>query len=67
LSSKRAAEAVKGGGPVKRGLTALLVVGWVAWLPPGAEAQTPGEVFRKVAPSVVVIRARGHELPGKVQ
>jgi serine protease Do len=62
LSSKRAAEAGKGGGPVKRGLTALLVVGWVAWLPTGAEAQTPGEVFRKVAPSVVVIRARGHEV-----
>jgi serine protease Do len=52
---------------VKRGLTALLVVGWFAWLLPGAEAQTPGEVFRKVAPSVVVIRARGHEVAASGQ
>jgi serine protease Do len=52
---------------VKRGLTALLVVGWVAWVPPGAEAQTPGEVFRKVAPSVVVIRAKGHEVAASGQ
>jgi S1-C subfamily serine protease len=37
-------------------LAALLSV------PAGATAQTPGEVFRKVTPSVVVIRARGSEV-----
>jgi serine protease Do len=52
---------------MKRGLAVLLVVGWVAWLPPGVEAQTPGEVFRKVAPSVVVIRAKGHEVAASGQ
>jgi serine protease Do len=43
-------------------LTTLLMVGLLAWLSSGVEAQTPGEVFRKVAPSVVVIRAKGHEV-----
>jgi serine protease Do len=43
-------------------LTTLLMVGLVAWPSSGVEAQTPGEVFRKVAPSVVVIRAKGHEV-----
>jgi S1-C subfamily serine protease len=38
------------------------MIGLVTWLSPGVEAQTPGEVFRKVAPSVVVIRAKGHEV-----
>jgi serine protease Do len=52
---------------MKRGLAVLLAVGWVAWLPPGVEAQTPGEVFRKVAPSVVVIRAKGHEVAASGQ
>jgi S1-C subfamily serine protease len=49
---------------MRRSLAALLtvVVGLVTWLSSGAEAQTPGEVFRKVAPSVVVIRAKGHEV-----
>src|SRR5437773_8102816 len=49
-------------GAMKRGLAAFLVVGWVAWLSSGVEAQTAGEVFRKVAPSVVVIRAKGREV-----
>src|SRR5437867_3839946 len=40
-------------GEMKRWLTALLLVALPAWAMPGAEAQTPGEVFRKVAPSVV--------------
>jgi S1-C subfamily serine protease len=31
------------------------------------QAQTPGEVFRKVAPSVVVIRAKGHEVASSGQ
>ncbi len=52
---------------MKRGLAAFLVVGWVAWLSSGVEAQTPGEVFRKVAPSVVVIRAKGHEVAASGQ
>jgi len=47
---------------MKRLLAMLLVVSSVAWLLPGAEAQTPGEVFRKVAPSVVVIRAKGRDI-----
>jgi S1-C subfamily serine protease len=50
-----------------RSLTALLTVGLVAWLSPGVQAQTPGEVFRKVAPSVVVIRAKGHEVAASGQ
>jgi len=52
---------------MKRGLAAFLVVGWVAWLSSGVEAQTAGEVFRKVAPSVVVIRAKGHEVAASGQ
>ena len=52
---------------MKRGPAAFLVVGWVAWLSSGVEAQTPGEVFRKVAPSVVVIRAKGHEVAASGQ
>jgi serine protease Do len=34
----------------------------VAWWPGAADAQNVGEVFRKVAPSVVVIRAKGREV-----
>ena len=40
----------------------VLAVVAAAWMPGGAEAQTPGEVFRKVTPSVVVIRAKGSEV-----
>jgi len=47
---------------MRQSLAALLIIGLVTWLSPGVEAQTPGEVFRKVAPSVVVIRAKGHEV-----
>lgn len=52
---------------MKRQLATLLVVAWLVWLSPGAEAQTPGEVFRKVAPSVVVIRAKGREVAASGQ
>jgi serine protease Do len=38
---------------------AIVVAGWI---PGSAQAQTPGEVFRKVTPSVVVIRAKGSEV-----
>ncbi len=47
---------------MKRLLNVALVVGLLAWFAPVAHAQTPGEVFRKVAPSVVVIRAKGRDL-----
>jgi serine protease Do len=47
---------------MKRSLVAFLVVGLLAWLSPGVQAQTPGEVFRQVAPSVVVIRAKGRDV-----
>jgi S1-C subfamily serine protease len=40
----------------------MLAVTAAAGNPGGAEAQTPGEVFRKVTPSVVVIRAKGSEV-----
>src|SRR4029450_3979599 len=49
---------------MKRLLMVLVVLGWLA---PGAEAQTPGEVFRKVAPSVVVIRAKGRDVSASGQ
>jgi len=52
---------------MKRGLAAFLLVGWIASLSSGVEAQTAGEVFRKVAPSVVVIRAKGHEVAASGQ
>ena len=47
---------------MRRSLSALLMIGLLGWLAPGAQAQSPGEVFRKVAPSVVVIRAKGREV-----
>ena len=47
---------------MKRWLVAVLAIGLVGWLSPDAGAQTPGEVFRQVVPSVVVIRAKGHEV-----
>jgi serine protease Do len=47
---------------MKRLLTAAVAIALLAWLAPAAQAQTPGEVFRKVAPSVVVIRAKGRDI-----
>src|SRR5205823_14962969 len=43
---------------------ALLILTAVALLSsfPGAEAQTVGEVFRKVLPSVVIIRGKGRDV-----
>ena len=52
---------------MKRSLTALLAIGLFAWPASSALAQTPGEVFRKVAPSVVVIRAKGHDISASGQ
>jgi serine protease Do len=40
----------------------ILVVLAIISVPLAAAAQTPGEVFRKVTPSVVVIRATGSEV-----
>ena len=42
--------------------TVMLAVLTAVSLPGSAWAQTPGEVFRKVTPSVVVIRAKGAEV-----
>src|SRR5580765_4139775 len=47
---------------MKRLLSATVAVGLLVWFAPVAQAQTPGEVFRKVAPSVVVIRAKGRDI-----
>jgi serine protease Do len=40
----------------------FLIVSALLSLPAAVTAQTPGEVFRKVTPSVVVIKARGSEV-----
>ena len=45
-----------------KSLMVLLVVGLLGWPSQNAQAQTPGDVFRLVAPSVVVIRAKGHDV-----
>src|SRR5499427_4719494 len=45
-----------------RSVRAAFLVALTLCLPVAGEAQTPGEVFRKVTPSVVVIRARGSEV-----
>ncbi len=50
-----------------RWLIALLLVVLPVWVTPSAQAQTPGEVFRKVAPSVVVIRAKGRDISSSGQ
>jgi serine protease Do len=42
--------------------TLLLMASVLLSLPVAATAQTPGEVFRKVTPSVVVIKAKGSEV-----
>ena len=40
----------------------MLAAVTVLSMPEAGAAQTPGEVFRKVTPSVVVIRAKGSEV-----
>ena len=50
-----------------RPLSAIVGIGLLAWLTPVAQAQTPGEVFRKVAPSVVIIRAKGRDISASGQ
>ena len=47
---------------VRRPLSALLVAAIVGGVPAGVDAQDVEELFRKVNPSVVVIRAKGREV-----
>ena len=47
--------------------TACLGVMLIVSIPVVAAAQTPGEVFRKVTPSVVVIKAKGHDVSASGQ
>ena len=47
---------------MRTSLIALLVAGFLGWLVPPVEAETVGELFRRVAPSVVVIRAKGRDV-----
>ena len=47
---------------MRRSLAVLLAVALIGWLAPRVDAQTAGEVFRQVVPSVVVIRAKGNEV-----
>ena len=47
---------------MRTGRALLLVASVLLSLPAAAAAQTPGEVFRKVTPSVVVIKAKGSEV-----
>jgi serine protease Do len=52
---------------MRNSLVTVLVVGVLAWLVPDAVAQTPGDVFRQVIPSVVVIRAKGRDVAASGQ
>ena len=45
-----------------RSLIGMVVIGLLAGLAPDVQAQSVGELFRKVAPSVVVVRAKGREV-----
>jgi S1-C subfamily serine protease len=45
-------------------LVGSLIGAGLAWLPGSVDAQSVGEVFRKVNPSVVVIRAKGRDVEG---
>jgi S1-C subfamily serine protease len=51
----------------RHAVAALLIVGGLVALPGPAAAQSVGEVFRKVNPSVVVIRAKGREVSGTAE
>jgi serine protease Do len=62
-----AARRSKEDADMKRLLSATVVVGLLAWFAPSVPAQTPGDVFRKVAPSVVVIRAKGRDISASGQ
>jgi hypothetical protein len=43
-------------------LVGIVIVGWFLWFPSGADAQDVEEMFRKVNPAVVVIKAKGREV-----
>ena len=56
------------GSPLRRALvTMLLLFGLVLVSRPPVHAQAVGDVFRKVAPSVVVIRAKGGDITAQGQ
>jgi serine protease Do len=41
-----------------------VILASLLWLPQAGDAETMGDVFRKVNPSVVVIRAKGRDVEG---
>ena len=43
-------------------LLAMVMASIALWMPPDSRADTVGDVFRKVSPAVVVIRARGRSV-----
>jgi hypothetical protein len=47
---------------VEAALLGLLVGAVIGWFPAGVEAQDMEELFRKVNPSVVVIKAKGRDV-----
>jgi serine protease Do len=49
---------------MRAALTAILVLVALLAVPPPTYAQTVGQVFQKVSPSVAVIRAKGREVSG---
>ncbi len=49
---------------LRRGSCGVLIGAMLLGLPPTVTAQTVGEVFRQVNPSVVVIRAKGRDVEG---
>ncbi len=48
-------------------LVALLTAAMLAWLWAPAEAQTLGQVFKRVSPSVVVIRTKEKDVAARVR
>ena len=49
---------------MRKPLSALVLAAGLFWLAAPADAQSMGDLFRKVNPSVVVIRARGSDVEG---
>jgi S1-C subfamily serine protease len=53
---------IEKGTPMRAARATILAALTVLSIPVAGAAQSPGEVFRKVTPSVVVIRAKGSEV-----
>jgi serine protease Do len=49
---------------LRASLVVTLIGAGLAWFPGSVDAQSVGDVFRKVNPSVVVIRAKGRDVEG---